>query len=192
MSWDNNQAIPDGESLRAAGAPGRFRSLLALTLAAAINLWLFSQGIALWDRFPERIPVPFGPSGQADGWAPKSVFSVFAPALLMTLLVVLIGVSLRISPKWCNFPGKERTMMLGPAYQEHVVAPIREGTAWTVVGIMAVLAIIVRQGWSVAVGERDGVIGVALGLLLITLAVLPTIAGVLAARARLRALEEVS
>ena len=192
MSWEGNQDMRDGESLRAADAPGRFRSAVALALAAAVNLWVFSQGLALWDRFPERMPVHFGPGGRADGWAAKSVLSVFGPALLLTLLVVLTAFALRCRPKWCNFPGKDRMLALPPEFQEHVVAPIREGTAWTVAGITAMLAIIVRQGWSVAIDQRDGVIAAPLGLLLVAVAILPTIAGVLAARARLRALEEVS
>jgi len=173
MSWEGNQDMRDGESLRAADAPGRFRSAVALALAAAVNLWVFSQGLALWDRFPERIPVHFGPGGRADGWAPKSVLSVFGPALLLTVLMVVIAFVLRLDPKWCNFPGKDRMLMLPPDCQEHVVAPIREGTAWTVAGVAAVLAIIVRQGWLVAIGQRDGVIAAPPALLLVALAAYP-------------------
>ncbi|MBE9565135.1 MAG: hypothetical protein IMF16_00090 [Proteobacteria bacterium] len=38
MSWEGNQARRDGESLRAADAPGRFRSAIALVLAARARL----------------------------------------------------------------------------------------------------------------------------------------------------------
>ncbi len=38
MSWEGNRAMRDGESLRAAQVPGRFRSAIALALAARARL----------------------------------------------------------------------------------------------------------------------------------------------------------
>ena len=38
MSWEGDQAMRDGESLRAADGPSRFRSLVALALAARARL----------------------------------------------------------------------------------------------------------------------------------------------------------
>ena len=38
MSWEGNQAMRDGDSLWAADGPNRFRSALALALAAGARL----------------------------------------------------------------------------------------------------------------------------------------------------------
>jgi uncharacterized membrane protein len=59
---------------------------LPLVLVAA----MFVVGALVYPRLPEVIPVHWGPSGQIDGWATKSLLSVFfAPLLLVGLYALL-------------------------------------------------------------------------------------------------------
>ena len=179
----------DEEALRAADAPGRFRTVGLTLLSVAMVVWAFSPGIGLWGRLPDRVPIHFGPSGRPDGWAPKSFFSVFGMLVVVAAVLGLMALLSRLSPKWCNFPGKDRMLRLPPHQQEHVVAPIREAVAWTFAGVTVALSLIARQGWAVALGERESVSSV-LGFATIPVALIPVLVGTLAARARIRRFEE--
>jgi hypothetical protein len=179
------------ESLRAADARGRFRSLLLFAVAALLVVLTFYHGLALWDRFPERVPVHFGPGGLPDGWAQKSFFSIFFPVIIFAVVVALLSITLFINPKWCNFPGKERMLQLPLHHQQHVVGPVREGTAWLAAGVALGLTHLCRQAWAVALGDQERVSS-WLMVLSVAVGILAVIIGIICARARIRSLEEAS
>ena len=188
---DANQDVSTllSDEAAAANAASRLRAWFLLALAAFAVLWVFVQGITLWSRFPERFPIHFGLHGTPDGWAGKNVFTVFGPIVLIAVVVALISLALVLSPKWCNFPGKDRMLRLPPQHQEHVVAPIREGTAWTGAGAGIGFAILCRQMWAVALGDQQKIspwpvtIALAIGFLAL-------IIGIVHARRRIAELEE--
>jgi len=164
----DSPTLSSGEAA-AADARGRLRAWFLLALAAFVVLWVLVEGITLWSRFPQRMPVHFGLHGTPDGWAGKNVFTVFGPIALIAVVVAVISLALLLSPKYCNFPGKDRMLRLSPHHQEHVVAPIREGAAWTGTGVGIGFAILCRQMWAVALGDQQTVspwptiLGLAIG-----------------------------
>ena len=187
---DANQDAPAGWSDEADGR-SRLRAWFLLALAVFAILWVLVEGISLWSRFPERVPVHFGIHGTPDGWAGKNVVTIFGPVMLIAAVVGLISLSLVLSPKWCNFPGKDRMLRLPPQHQQHVVAPIREGTAWTGAGTGIGFAILCRQMWAVALGDQQKInpwpvmVGVGIGFLAL-------IIGIVNARRRISNLEDAS
>jgi hypothetical protein len=177
------------EAAAAADARGCLRAWFLLALAAFVILWVFVEGITLWSRFPDRLPVHFGFHGTPDGWAGKNVLTIFGPIVLIAAVVALISLALVLSPKRCNFPGKDRMLRLPPQHQEYVVAPIREGTVWTGAGVAIGFAILCRQMWAVALGDQQRIspwpviIGLGIGFLALVI-------GIIHARRRIADLEQ--
>jgi uncharacterized membrane protein len=177
------------ESAAAADARGRLRARFVVVLAAFVVLWVLIEGITLWSRFPDRVPVHFGLHGTPDGWAGKNVFTVYGPILLIAVVVALTSLALVLSPRHCNFPGKDRMLRLPPHHQEHVIAPIREVSLWTGAGVGIGFAILCRQMWAVALGDQQKIspwpviIGLAIGFVAL-------IIGTLHARRRMAHLEQ--
>lgn len=71
-----------------------------LLVALSVLLPLLAAGVlaANYDRLPDRYPVHYGPSGQADGFRPKSAFPVFGPlgigmAVLTLMYLTAYGVA---------------------------------------------------------------------------------------------------
>lgn len=61
-------------------------ALAAIVLAAAIAV-----DVALYPSLPDRIPVHFNAAGIADGWAAKSIWSVFGVLIIGAAVVVLLA-----------------------------------------------------------------------------------------------------
>lgn len=64
-------------------------SVLAVCLALAFGLLAFT--VDAWPRLPERVPIHFGASGAPDGWAAKSVGSVFLIPVMALLMALVLG-----------------------------------------------------------------------------------------------------
>ena len=54
-----------------------------LWITSAVTLLPILAGIVLWNRLPERMPIHFGASGQADGWSGKALAVLGLPMLML-------------------------------------------------------------------------------------------------------------
>lgn len=177
-----------GEGFRDTDAASRVRAVLLLLLGALVVAWVFSQGLTVYGRLPERVPMHFGPGGLPNAWGHKTPFA--ALGLVMIAGVELIGIMLlRTRPQWFNFPGKERALALPPARRAHVYAPLQESMAWLASGIAIGLSLLCQQTWAVALNERQGISPVLL-LGPVVIGIGAVVIGAIASTRRVRALAE--
>jgi hypothetical protein len=165
--------------LSSADSGGRVRANLLFAVACAVIIIVAYQGIALWPRLPERMPIHFGITGEPDGWSGKNWFSVFGVLVMAAFMLAIMGVaaSSLLGAKYYNFPGKERIVRLPREQQDYVLAPVREGLAWIGSGCAVGLALMCRDSWLVALHQRAGIspwsmpIPLAIGLAAIILGI---------------------
>lgn len=153
-----NGADACGSGLSSTDSGGRFRACFLILLAIVVIALTAVHGWSIWPKLPDRIPVHFGITGEPDGWSGKNWFSVFGLLGVAGFILGLLGVaSSRLSPpSLYNFPGKPLMMRLPREQQGHVLAPMREGLAWMAAGCATGLALMAKQTWQVALGERAG------------------------------------
>jgi hypothetical protein len=158
MGYGQDDTSVDGSGFSSADSAGRFRARLLILLAITVIAVTAFQGWSIWPKLPDRIPIHFGIGGAPDGWSGKGWFSVFGMLGVAGFILGLLGVaSSRLSPpSLYNFPGKPLMMRLPREQQEHVLAPMREGLAWMAAGCATGLALMAKQTWQVALGERAG------------------------------------
>lgn len=72
-----------------------------------------------YDSLPDRIPVHFNLSGEADRWADRSGYSLWLMPMIWTLLGLLLLIVLRF-PRAFNFPRKAEVLALPLEYQQSV------------------------------------------------------------------------
>ena len=53
------------------------KHLKTLLLTSAVILLPILAGVILWDKLPDSVPVHFGPTGEADGFAGRGVAVIF-------------------------------------------------------------------------------------------------------------------
>jgi hypothetical protein len=135
------------------------RGNLLLLLAAAVLLFVFYQGLALYPSLPDRIPTHFGFAGQPDAWSAKTPLTVFGILIVAAVLLLLMAFasSARLSPRYYNFPGKERLLDLPPDQQRYILQPVREGLAWMGSGLTIGLSFLTRDTWAIALGQRAAI-----------------------------------
>jgi len=176
------------ERFRDTDTASRVRAVLLLLLGALVVVWVFSQGLTVYGRLPERMPMHFGAGGLPDAWGHKTPFA--ALGLVMIAGVELIGITLlRARPQWFNFPGKEKALALPPARRAHVYAPLQESMAWLASGIAIGLSLLCQQTWAVALNEREGISPVLL-LGPVVIGIGAVVIGAIASTRRVRALAE--
>jgi len=165
------------------------RGNLLLLLAAAVLLFVFYQGLALYPHLPDRIPTHFGFTGQPDAWSAKTRLTAFGAPLMAAflLLVMAFASSVRLNAKYYNFPGKERLLDLRLDEQRFILQPLREGLAWTGSGLTIGLSFLTRDTWAVALGQRAAISN---GLLFLPMGIglAAVLVGVICTRRRLNGL----
>ena len=159
MGDEQDDRSANGSSLSSADSANRFRARFVLGLTAAVVLVVAMQGMSLWPRLPDRIPIHFGAGGAPDGWSGKNWFLVFGVVIMAAVLLVIFGLasSELLGARWYNFPGKERVLKLSREQQRYALAPLREGMAWIGSGCTIGLALMARESWQVAMGSREGI-----------------------------------
>lgn len=98
----------------------RFRLLNAILVLA-----LFAGSAWAYPRLPERIPMHFGVSGQADAWAGRSIASWFLlPAVTAALALMMYALSAAgaSNPHLWNLPDKRLFLALSRAEQAPIIA----------------------------------------------------------------------
>ena len=67
-----------------------------VTLAPAL------VGLILWNQLPERMPIHFGVSGQADGWSGKTMAVFGLPVLMALFQTLMLGLTKLDRKSWEN------------------------------------------------------------------------------------------
>jgi uncharacterized membrane protein len=111
--------------------------LFVFAICVGIALVLLARTAEAWPRLPERVPIHFGASGLPDGWAEKSVASVFLVPILALVMAVVLGATTAL------------------------VSLVRDATRTAMTFYMGGIAVIV-QGMLLVLGSRS--LDVALGL----------------------------
>ena len=74
--------------------PSRYRRYGLATLIYAAG---FAYVLLRWDAIPDPVPVHVGPTGEADGFSPKTLFSTTAPMIIG--IVVSVVMPLLVPPR---------------------------------------------------------------------------------------------
>lgn len=117
--------------------PKSLLALVAVLVAAGIDAAYH------YPLLPAKMASHFGPSGQADGWMPKSAFMVMTASLMLftALLLGSIRTLLRYIPDdSINLPNKE--FWLAPERREATLGIMSSYFLWFAVATSALLAAI--------------------------------------------------
>lgn len=87
------------------------KNLKRLVLTSVIILLPIVAGVLLWDKLPDSVPVHFGPTGEADGFASRGV-AVFAMPLFVLAVHWLCMLATAADPKHKNIDGKPLGLVL--------------------------------------------------------------------------------
>ncbi len=87
------------------------KNLKRLLLTSVVILLPILAGIILWDKLPDSVPVHFGPTGEADGFASRSV-AVFVMPLVLLAIHWLCMLATAADPKHKNIDGKPLGLVL--------------------------------------------------------------------------------
>ncbi|HPF31004.1 MAG TPA: DUF1648 domain-containing protein [Candidatus Saccharibacteria bacterium] len=96
--------------------------LFVIAVLLAIISWIIA--IFYWDSLPDIIPIHFGISGQADGWANKSVFQVFMVPFIQLLMTVGF-IFIYYKPQYSDMPTTMWLITLEKKHQDHAFKLIR-------------------------------------------------------------------
>ena len=100
----------------------KYKVTFAIIAILAIASWIIT--FYYWDKLPAVIPIHFGISGAADGWADKSVWQVFSiPFIQTAMLALFIFVYKR--PQYSNIPSTMWLMALNDKQQQQAYDLIR-------------------------------------------------------------------
>ena len=142
-----------------------------LFIIAAL-LAIVSWGVAIyyWDKLPASIPVHFGITGQADGWAERSLFFVYLIPLLQTILLAGF-IFLYYKPQYSDIPTTMWLMTLDKKHREHAFSLIRTMLVGTALWI-GFLFTYITYGMNVAALDKDASLSSPIMLSLVVLMVL--------------------
>ncbi|MEI7689776.1 MAG: DUF1648 domain-containing protein [Candidatus Saccharibacteria bacterium] len=126
----------------------RFKIYYTIAILLAITSWAIA--IYFWDKLPSVIPTHFGISGAADGWAEKSLFSVFLLPSIQTVIAALF-IFLYYKPQYANIPSTIWLMTLDPNHRDHAFGLIRNMMAGTLI-ITGTLFAYITYGMNNAAG----------------------------------------
>lgn len=87
------------------------KNLKKLLLTSTVILLPLLAGIILWDKLPDSVPVHFGPSGEADGYASRAV-AVFVMPFVMLAFHWLCTLGTAADPKNKNIDKKAFGLVL--------------------------------------------------------------------------------
>lgn len=142
-----------------ATARGSHAALLVLVACVALAVVPLAFAVNAWPRLPARIPTHFGASGLPDGWAAKSVASVFLlPGLALVMAFVLGGTTWLVSFAKRTVRADDGGRSL--AAQER----FRSAMTWYMAGIALItqtmIVVLGVRSLQVGLGERDGLGGI--------------------------------
>lgn len=87
------------------------KNLKRLLLTSVVILLPILAGIILWNKLPDRVPIHFGPTGEADDFASRPVAVFVMPFVLLALhWLCMLGTA--ADPKHKNIDGKPLGLVL--------------------------------------------------------------------------------
>lgn len=137
--------------------------LFGISALLVISSWVIA--ILYWNKLPSVIPIHFGVTGQANGWADKSVLSVYLMPFLQTLL--LFGFAfLYYKPQYSDLPTTMWLMTLEKKNREHAFSLIRTMLVGVSVWIGSLFTYITFASNSAALDSKSGLsVGIVAGLI---------------------------
>jgi uncharacterized membrane protein len=153
-------------------------ALAAIVLAAATAV-----NVALYPTLPDPLPVHFDAAGEADGWAAKSVWSVFGVLMIGAAVVVLLTVLSVVAARYTP-----RTQSDDSADQAALRTRVQRGM---LTSMLSQLSFVLALGISAIVLTERLLPGVATAtavsaIVLVVLVMAVVLAAVVRARAELR------
>lgn len=134
--WHDGWRIPD----RA------FFALSYLVIGLTIGFLIY-----LYPSLPSPIPTHFGISGEPDAFTPKSIWSVFFPAMMQLLLTLGLSVLYRY-PRYSNIPGTMLIDMAPEPVRQQLFRLIRHSLVMTILVMDLIFAYIALAIVSTALG----------------------------------------
>lgn len=119
-------------------------AIAAFGVTVAILVVVTVVGIVRWPQLPDPIPTHFDANGNVDGWAAKSVWSVFGLHLILTATAVLMVVLGLLIPSRRQHPD-------GQADLGRAEARGRTGVVVATLAVCALLMALVDAGLSSAI-----------------------------------------
>ncbi len=87
------------------------KHLKTLLLTSMVILLPILAGVILWDKLPDSVPVHFGPTGEADGYASRGV-AVFVMPLVLLAFHWICTLGTAADPKHKNIDSKPLGLVL--------------------------------------------------------------------------------
>jgi len=100
----------------------KHKIIFAVAGLMALASWIIA--IYYWSKLPAVIPTHFGISGAADGWADKSIFSVFLLPALNTVMLAMF-IFLYHKPQYSDMPTTMWLTTLDDKQKDHAFSLIR-------------------------------------------------------------------
>jgi uncharacterized membrane protein len=130
-------------------APRRF---IVIFTVALLLTWI-TLAIVAFGQLPDRIPMHFGPSGEADSYADKSVLSWFGLPLvgvITTLMLLGLAHATHRHPTIFNMPAKEQLLDLPTEAQQPFLEEIAIFMSLMATSVVLLFAAIQYDSWRVA------------------------------------------
>lgn len=131
----------------------RHKILFGIAILMAIASWAIT--IFYWDKLPSSVPTHFGFNGQPDGWAAKSLFSVFLLPAIQTVLQIGF-VFLYYKPQYSDMPTTMWLMTIDKKDRDHAFSLIRTMLVGTSLWIGALFTYLAYGMNISAVNENSG------------------------------------
>lgn len=138
---------------------------------AVLLIALFAFSFAVYPDLPERIPLHFGPDGQADRWGDRTLVSwLLLPLIGAGTVALLYGVMAwcRRRPDLLNVPDKKTLLSLPREQQVWVIDGVANSLYATATGILVMFGLLHYGAWRVAHGLDGGqqmMAGLLIGLI---------------------------
>jgi uncharacterized membrane protein len=144
----------------------KFKIYFLVAILLTASSWLIS--LLFWDKLPAVMPVHFGISGAADGWADKSFLYAFLLPILQTFMTGLF-IFLYYKPQYTNMPSTMWLTILDKEHRDRAFDLIRNMMAGTII-IVGILLTYMTYGMNSA--ALNSSVGLYPGIMIAFLVVL--------------------
>ncbi len=164
---------------------------MARALMWVLALGLLAWAAWLWPDVPARVPVHFGPNGQPDAWADRSVWSWFGVPLVGLALAALAEAQMRWSlarpdAPGINIPNKKAILALPPEKRAPVLARVADIVYGAIAVGLVALTLVQLDVWAVAHGADDAPSTVAISVVALAGSLAVLVVGLVRVNAELK------
>lgn len=140
----------------------KHKILVIVAILMALASWVIA--VYYWVKLPNNIPKHFGFNGQPDGWAAKSIFSVFLLPAIQTVMQAGF-IFLYYKPQYSDMPTTMWLMTIDKKNREHAFSLIRTMLVGTSLWIGALFTYLTYGINISAINENSGLNSWAMGVL---------------------------